>query len=281
MPAQPPSARELQSALRRAVVEAESQCHGMPSPSSTCSSRLPRRRLDAGPSRACGADVKRLEKALREGARRDAGARAAPAHRVQQTLRVTTCSSAPSVALSAEQKAIDVGSVLIAFFREEGLGALPPAERGRQPHRPHQLLLARRRKVRRRRQRRRRLQPRAPQRLALAPGGGGPRRRRGGRRRREEPLEQFTQNLNDSGRRRRQDRPAHRAPARARADDPHPLPPQEEQPPTSASPASARRPSPRSLALHDPGQRPRRAQDAVVRASTSARCSGTKFRGQF
>ncbi len=125
MPAQPTVTKELQSALRRAVVEAESQRHEYVTLEHLLLAFLgddwTRRAL-----RACGADVKRLEKALREVlAETQERVPGSARIEVQQTLGVTNVLQRAAVhALSAEQKAIDVGSVLIAFFREEESQAL-------------------------------------------------------------------------------------------------------------------------------------------------------------
>jgi ATP-dependent Clp protease ATP-binding subunit ClpA len=124
--ASPPTVtKELQAALRRAVVEAESQRHEYVTLEHLLLAFLgddwTRRAL-----RACGADIKRLEKGLREVlAETQERVPGSARIEVQQTLGVTNVLQRAAVhALSAEQKAIDVGSVLIAFFREEESQAL-------------------------------------------------------------------------------------------------------------------------------------------------------------
>ena len=89
MPAQPTVTKELQAALRRAVVEAESQRHEYVTLEHLLLAFLgddwTRRAL-----RACGADVKRLEKSLRESlAENQERVPGSARIEVQQTLGVT------------------------------------------------------------------------------------------------------------------------------------------------------------------------------------------------
>ncbi len=125
MASQPTVSKELQAALRRAVTEAETLRHEYVTLEHLLLAFLgdewTRKAL-----RACGADVKRLERNLRESLE-ETQEPVAPSQRleVQQTLGVTrVLQRAAMHAMSAEQKAIDVGSVLISFFREEESPAL-------------------------------------------------------------------------------------------------------------------------------------------------------------
>jgi ATP-dependent Clp protease ATP-binding subunit ClpA len=125
MPAQPTVSKELQAALRRAVIEAETQRHEYVTLEhlllAFLSDDWTRRAL-----RACRADLKRLEKGLRD-VLTETQVRVPGTGRieVQQTIGVTNVLQRAAMhAISAEQKTIDVGSVLIAFFREEESQAL-------------------------------------------------------------------------------------------------------------------------------------------------------------
>ncbi len=125
MASQPTVSKELQAALRRAVTEAEAQRHEYVTLEHLVLAFIgddwTRKAL-----KACGADVKRLERGLRESL--DETQERIPASQrleVQQTLGVTrVLQRAAMHAISAEQKAIDVGSVLISIFREEESQAL-------------------------------------------------------------------------------------------------------------------------------------------------------------
>jgi ATP-dependent Clp protease ATP-binding subunit ClpA len=125
MASQPTVTKELQAALRRAVSEAEGLRHEYVTLEHLLLAFLgdewTRKAL-----RSCGADVKRLEKALRDVlAETQERVPAAQRLEVQQTLGVTrVLQRAAMHAISAEQKAIDVGSVIISFYREDESQAL-------------------------------------------------------------------------------------------------------------------------------------------------------------
>ncbi len=125
MASQPTVTKELQAALRRAVHEAETLRHEYVTLEHLLLAFLgdewTRKAL-----RSCGADVKRLERGLRD-ALDETQERVPGSQRieVQQTLGVTrVLQRAAMHAISAEQKAIDVGSVIISFYREEESQAL-------------------------------------------------------------------------------------------------------------------------------------------------------------
>jgi ATP-dependent Clp protease ATP-binding subunit ClpA len=125
MASQPTVTKELQNALRTAVTEAERMRHEYVTLEHVLLAFL----ADAWTKKAlksCGANVSRLEKALRRFLEENMDR--VPADEpleVQQTLGVNRVLQRAAVhAISAEQKIIDVGSVLIAMFREEESHAL-------------------------------------------------------------------------------------------------------------------------------------------------------------
>ncbi len=188
--AAPMIAKELQQSFRSALERGEAAPPRVPHPRAPAARAHPTTRASREVLKACGADLGRLQQRLEgfleetveqlpRGRTTRSRSRRSGVERVLQRAAIH--------ALSADQKTIDGGDVLVAIFREEeSYARLPAPGGGRHPARPPELHLPRHRPKEGERGRRAR--------AAVGDAGG-----RGGRGRRPQknPLKAYTTNLND------------------------------------------------------------------------------------
>ena len=205
-------------------------------------------------SRACGADVDKLQQDLEHFLDRDARDAARRSRRTRRSRRLASsaCCSAPPCTLQRRARRRSTAGTCWSRSSASRLArGLPAREAGRHAPRRAQLHLARHRQGWRGDRRR------AAASAGSAHGRRRRRRRRGRRRRAKNPLEAFTTDLvakAAAGRHRPADRPRERA----RAHDPGALPAPQEQP--------------------GPRRRPRRRQDRDRRGPRAARSTKGRCR---